>query len=596
MRGVSLQLEPGDCYGFLGHNGAGKTTVMRLCLGLLRPSRGSVRIFGIDPSRDRRHANALLGALIERPGFHPSVSARQNLLALARLQGISRRLASAEVARVIECVGLTDATNRRVKTFSMGMRQRLGIAQALLGKPRLLLLDEPTNGLDPEGIADLRALLQTLTREEGTAVMLSSHQLAELDGVCNRVGVLREGEMVIEGDLDSLRNRIGVRHVITGDPLAALQQQLESRELKPVRDGDRLLVDLHGQPAHEITRQLATAAHLSSFAPEQATLERIYLHAGAAPAPATPAPAATTPTQPADAPPPFLGSTKQARRRAFQFEATTLLHQRSTLPLLLLPCAITAFAAASYNSKIREGLAKVEAGEQFSADAGSGFLAMAQSLQAATPALMLAMLWLASQTIAGDLSTDTLRNTLIRSVRRKDVLFGKIFVLLGAMMTGWVAVCLTSFTISWATVGFGDLEEISRFGDREVLANAADIWPTLAVVLGQMTLPLAAVVTLAAAASVIAKRPALALATAVAMVFIPELARDLTGDYSGWLLTSHLPLGFRDDSALNYLASVSRGAADALWVFAAEAVYAPVLWLTAGGALLGLLVSRLRVS
>ena len=147
-----------------------------------------------------------------------------------------------------------------------------------------------------------------------------------------------------------------------------------------------------------------------------------------------------------------------------------------------------------------------------------------------------------------------------------------------------------------SAVGFGDLEEITRFGDREVLAKFTEVWPTLIVVLAQMILPLAAIVTLAAAASAIAKRPALALATAAAILFLPELARDLLGENSGWILTSHLPMGFRDDSALNYLAAVSRGAADALWTFVAEAVYAPVLWLVAGSAVLGLLVSRLRVS
>ena len=402
--------------------------------------------------------------------------------------------------------------------------------------------------------------------------------------------------MVIEGDLDSLRQRIGVRHVIKGEPLESLQQQLVGRNLQPTRDGDRLLVDIGEQPAHEVTRMLATATQLTSFAPEQATLERIYLHAGSATPDAPEVAPATTPVDPEDAPQPYLGSTKNARRRTFQFESTMLLHHRSTLPLLLLPCAVTAFAVSSYSSRVREGLAKVEAGEQFSADAGSGFLAMAQSLQAATPVLTLAMLWFASQTIAGDLSTDTLRNSLIRSVRRKDVLFGKVFVLLAAMITGWLAVCVTSFCISWATVGVGDLEEISRFGDRDLLASASEIWPTLAVVLTQMTLPLAAIVTVAAAASVIAKRPALALATATALVFVPELTRGLVGENSGWLLTSHLPLGFRDDSALNYLAAVSRGAADALWVFANEAVYAPVVWLVASSAVLGWLVSRLRVS
>ena len=178
VQGVSLTVNAGDCYGFLGHNGAGKTTVMRLCLGLLRPTRGEVRVFGADASKRRRETNGLIGALIERPGFYLQQSAQRNLLALAKLQGIPAALAKAEAERVIDAVGLAHALNRRVGTFSMGMRQRLGIAQAMLGKPRLLLLDEPTNGLDPEGIAALRALLQRLTTEEGVAVLLSSHQLA----------------------------------------------------------------------------------------------------------------------------------------------------------------------------------------------------------------------------------------------------------------------------------------------------------------------------------------------------------------------------------------------------------------------------------
>ena len=594
VRGVSLQLQAGDCYGFLGHNGAGKTTVMRLCLGLLRPSHGSVRIFGIDPSQERRRANSLVGALIERPGFHLHVSARQNLVALARLQGIAKHLAKVEVGRVIECVGLNDAMDRKVGTFSMGMRQRLGIAQALLGKPRLLFLDEPTNGLDPEGIADLRALLHRLTREEGTAIMLSSHQLAELDGLCNRVGVLREGSMVIEGDLDSLRRRVGVRHVITGEPIAEMQRELEGMNLEPSRDGDRLFVNLGERKADDVTRALATKTKLASFAPEQATLERIYLHAASADADQQESAAPTS--EPSPPPVPHLGSTKKPRRRAYGFELTTLLHKRSTLPLMLLPCAAAALAVTSYGRRVGEGLKKVEAGEQFSADAGSGYLAVAQSMQTATPVLALVMLWLASQTIASDLSGDTLRNSLIRSVHRKDVLFGKVFVLLTAMMTGWLAAVLTGVAISWATVGFGDLEEVTRFGDRDLLANASDVWPTMLVALAQMTLPLAAIVTLGAAASAIAKRPALALATAAIAVLVPEFARGFAGERGGWLLTSHVPIAWRDESALNYLAAISRGAADAVWVWSDQAVYAPVLWLVAGCVLLSIWVSRLRIS
>jgi ABC-type multidrug transport system ATPase subunit len=599
VRGVSLQLQAGDCYGFLGHNGAGKTTVMRLCLGLLRPQRGSVRVFGIDPAKDRRQANALIGALIERPGFHMHVSARQNLVALARLQGIPKRLANAEVARVIELVGLDDALNRRVATFSMGMRQRLGIAQALLGKPRLLFLDEPTNGLDPEGIADLRALLHRLTRDEGTAIMLSSHQLAELDGLCTKVGVLREGSMVIEGDLDSLRRRVGVRHVVTGEPLAAMQQQLEAHNLQPTQDGERLLVEIGDVPAHVVTRALAANTNLHSFAPEQATLERIYLHAAnAAPEPATAAPPESPPepTPAISPPPPNLGSTKKARRRAFWFEATTLLQQRATLPLLALPCAAAAWAVVRYGTRVAQGLQKVEAGEQFSADAGSGYLAVAQGLQTATPVLTLVMIWLASQTIAGDLSADTLRNSLIRSVHRRDVLFGKVFVLLATMLVGWLSLSLTAIAISAFTLGFGDLEELTKFGDRESLASAADAWPTMLVAMFQMTLPLAAIVTISAAASALAKRPALALATSIVLVLSPELARGFLGERAGWLLTSHMPIAWRDDSVLNYLAAISRGASDAVWVWSNQAVLTPISWLIAGALLLSWLVSRLRIS
>lgn len=600
VRGVSLRLEEGDCYGFLGHNGAGKTTVMRLCLGLLRPSRGEVRIFGIDPAKNRRRANALLGALIERPGFHAHVSARQNLVLLARLQGMARRLAPVEADRVIEAVGLADASSRRVGTFSMGMRQRLGIAQALLGKPRLLLLDEPTNGLDPEGIAELRALLQRLTRDEGCAIMLSSHQLAELDGLCSKVGVLREGSMVIEGDLDSLRQKVGVRHVVTGSPIEDLQRELEARQLTPSRDGDRLLVDIGNTPAAEVTRTLATKAQLTSFAPEQATLERIYLHAANEPASSKPTsspevepPAVGVASEPA--PTPNLGRSDRARRRAFAYEAATLLRRRSTLPLLLVPCAVSAFGVFRYRNGVRDGLALVEAGEQFSADAGSGYLATAQGLQTATPVLAIALLWLSSQSIAGDLNADTLRNALIRSLRRRDMLFGKVFVLLAMLIVAWLALLATTIAASWSSVGFGDLEEVTRFGDRELLATAAEVWPTMLVTTTHMLLPLGAIVMLGAAASALAKRPALALAISGLFVLLPEIARGAAGERAGWLLTSHLPLAWRDDSALNYLAAVSRGAADAVWVWADQATTAPIAWLVAATLLLGALIARLRV-
>lgn len=590
--GVSLRVDAGDCYGFLGHNGAGKTTVMRLALGLLQPSRGRVAVFGADARLRRREANGLIGALIERPGFHLHLSARHNLRALARLQGIARPAASAEVERVIEAVGLTTAIDRRVGTFSMGMRQRLGIAQAMLGQPRLLLLDEPTNGLDPEGIAELRALLQHLTREQGVAVLLSSHQLAELEGLCTRVGVLREGEMIAEGDLETLRRRVGVRHVVCGAPVDALAQTLEGMQLRPERDGDRLLVDLGDQAPGDVTRALTSAGELTSFAPEQATLERIYLQAGSVDLPAP----AAAPSTSAPAPSPAMGRTDRALRRAAAFEAGVLARRRSSAPLLLLPCLTAAASVWNYRSDVQAGLAKVEAGAQFSADAGSGYLAVAQSLQSATPVLALALLWFASQTIAADVAADTLRNTAIRSVKRADIWLGKLGVMLAAAAVGWAALVATAAATSWATLGFGDLEEVTRYGERDLLAAASDVLPTTLTAVGVLALPLAAVTVLATAASALARRPAMALALAAAALLAPDLVRIWSPSQSGWLLTSHLPTLWGDDSALAFLSATARGASDALWLHEPLALWAPLAWIAAAAALLASVVPRMRIS
>ena len=594
VRGVSLRVEPGDCYGFLGHNGAGKTTVMRLCLGLLRPSSGQVRIFGVDAARQRRRANSLVGALIERPGFHGNLSARQNLAALAKLQGVPHKLASVEVERVIETVGLSDAIDQRAGTFSMGMRQRLGIAQAILGRPRLLLLDEPTNGLDPEGMAELRALLHRLTRDEGVAVLLSSHQLAELEGLCNRVGVLRDGEMIAEGDLDTLRRHVGVRYAVTGEPLGALQQRLELLGMRPAQDGDRLLVELGDHAAGEVTKALSASGELTSFAPEQATLERIYLQAAQINIPSPTEAEVQAPTT--GTPRPSMGSADLSGLRALLFESHSLLRRRATLPLLTVPCAAAAFAVHRYQNGVQAGLARVEAGESFSADAGSGYLAVAQGMQAATPCLTLALLWFASQSIAADVAGDTLRNTLVRSLRRQDVLTGKLMVLLSTCLLGWTASLATAVGVSWLKIGFGDLEEVFDGGDRDVLAEAADVAPTMWLAAAQMLLPLGAVVLVATAASTLVRRPAMALALATAFLLGPDLMRLWIPEHSGWLLTSHLPSAWRDDSALNYLAATARGAADALWLYADLAVWAPLSWAAAATIALSITFQRMRIS
>ncbi|MCK5944624.1 MAG: hypothetical protein KAI24_21735, partial [Planctomycetes bacterium] len=347
----------------------------------------------------------------------------------------------------------------------------------------------------------------------------------------------------------------------------------------------------------DVTRELTAAGALHSFAPEQATLERIYLNASRLAAPAheraNPPPATTIPTT---IPAPTLGRTGASRWRSFVFETGTLLRRRSTIPLLLLPCGVAWLSVHGYQRRVEDGLALVEAGERFSADAGSGYLAVAQALQAATPVLALALLWFASQTFAADVAGDTLRNTYIRSLRRQDVLFGKLAVLLATAGIGWLLLCATGVVVSLATVGFGDLEEVSRYGDRDLLAAADEVRPVMLVALAQLALPLAAVVAVATAASAVARRPALALALAALFVLGPELLRTWLPEHGGWLLTSQLPVAWRDDSVLAYLGATARGAADALWLHADVAAWAPLAWLGAATAALVLLVQRMRIS
>lgn len=598
--GVTLTLHPGDCYGFLGHNGAGKTTVMRLALGLLRPDSGNVRILGHDVQRSPRLARAGAGALIERPGCHGHATARQNLVWLARLQGMPRRLASAEADRALELLGLAPAAHRRAGTFSMGMRQRLGIAMALLDRPRLLLLDEPGNGLDPEGIADLRRLLRQLCGE-GTAVMLSSHQLSELDGVCNRIGVLRDGAMVVEGDLDSLRRRIGTRHVVAGEPLPALQQRLEALGLTPVREGSRLAVDLGERAPGAIVRELAAVGDVTTFAPEAATLEAIYLSASNGGAqlpraePLRPEPPRAPVVEASPVPEPSWRAAGKPFARAFGHELRTLRSRRTTLPLLLAPAAIAAWSVVAYDRKIAASLARVADGQVFSTDAGSGFLATAHAMQAAVPVVALAALWFGSQSVATDLAADTLRNTLQRSVDRIDTLLGKLAVLVAATSASFVTAVVTAMPLAALLLGFHDLEEVSRHGDRQVLAAAADTTPVLLRSLAHCFLPLAAATALGLCASILARRPARAVAIALFAVVAPELLREPLRERAGWLLSSHLPTGLRDDSAVGYLAAVARGAADAFWPWSGLAVLAPLLWFAAAVLLARICFRRLPV-
>ncbi|WP_067844984.1 ABC transporter ATP-binding protein [Nocardia lijiangensis] len=239
---VGMRVAAGEIYGFLGPNGAGKTTTLRMLAGLIRPSAGTATVLGGapgDPSVQRR-----IGALIEGPGFYPYLSGRDNLRVLATYRGLGR----AEVSDALDRVGLADRADDKFRTYSLGMKQRLGVGAALLGHPDLLILDEPTNGLDPAGMAEMRELITELTAD-GHTVLLSSHLLTEVQEICDRVGVISGGRLITESTVAELRGAASLllRAEPVGVAIAAVRAALGAEvglritEVSPPRGGESVL-------------------------------------------------------------------------------------------------------------------------------------------------------------------------------------------------------------------------------------------------------------------------------------------------------------------------------------------------------------------
>jgi ABC-2 type transport system ATP-binding protein len=272
---LSLTVPTGSIYGFIGPNGSGKTTTIRLLLGLVKPDAGEMRMFGRRIPDDLPEVISDVGALVETPVFFPGFSGRRNLQLLAGVAG----LPGARVEEVLELVSLRDRAGDRVRGYSLGMRQRLGIAAALLKKPRLLLLDEPGNGLDPAGIREVRELLRRLGGT-GTTVFVSSHLLAEVEQVCDSVAIINRGRLVTGGSVrdvvDSARGSAAEALVRVAD-LPAAEAVLRSAGLEVRPGGDHLVVAGAGDPAR-ISYLLATSGHyVSELRPLAADLESVFL-------------------------------------------------------------------------------------------------------------------------------------------------------------------------------------------------------------------------------------------------------------------------------------------------------------------------------
>ncbi|MCZ8520904.1 MULTISPECIES: ABC transporter ATP-binding protein [Paenibacillus] len=202
--GLNMLVKQGEIYGFLGQNGAGKTTTIRMLLGLIRPSEGEIEIFGESLSRKRREILRRIGSIVEFSGFYGNLTGGENLLINAKLMGVHTKNA---IEEALEIVGLQDERKKRVGTYSLGMKQRLGIARSILHHPELLILDEPTNGLDPVGIKEIRRLIGTLARERRMTILISSHILPEVEQLADRIGVIHHGKLLEEITLEELRRR-----------------------------------------------------------------------------------------------------------------------------------------------------------------------------------------------------------------------------------------------------------------------------------------------------------------------------------------------------------------------------------------------------
>ncbi len=273
---VSLTVNEGDVYGYLGPNGAGKTTSLRMMLGLITPTAGEARVFGKDPQRSVE-ALAEVAGFVEAPRFYPYLDGITNLRLVAALDGNS---AETRIAEALDLVELSDRAGDKVGGYSHGMRQRLGIAGALIRSPKLLLLDEPTTGLDPGGMRDMRALIGRLSAE-GMTVMLSSHLLAEVEELCNRVAIVRSGRIVYEGELDEMRAAAGLTiRLRTSDDEVALRVLAGRRGISDVVRHGTAPIQFRAADETaigELSRALAdSGALILELAPSAATLEDLF--------------------------------------------------------------------------------------------------------------------------------------------------------------------------------------------------------------------------------------------------------------------------------------------------------------------------------
>ncbi len=272
-----ITVRKGEIYGFLGPNGAGKTTTMKMILSLVKPTSGNIEIFGEKLTKNLDYLNQI-GSMIEEPSYYPNLTGYENLFVFQKMLGFD----SQNIPRTLELVGLADEKNRKklVKDYSLGMKQRLALAFALVKKPKILLLDEPTNGLDPAGIHEIRELIVKLAKEEGLTVFISSHILTEIEHIADRVGIINHGRLVYEGEIEKIKSNtwIEIGGNFSQKNVTKTIYEKTSATILSVNDSMLSLADLDNQGISEVVAALVQADYpIFRVERQKETLEDIFL-------------------------------------------------------------------------------------------------------------------------------------------------------------------------------------------------------------------------------------------------------------------------------------------------------------------------------
>ncbi|UAL53828.1 MULTISPECIES: ABC transporter ATP-binding protein [Metabacillus] len=272
---LDMKIEKGEIYGFLGPNGAGKTTTIKMLLGLMKPTGGTIELFGKNAADHQLESLRKMGSLVESPSYYGHLTARENLETIRKILQVQK----SRIDEVLSIVRLTNDSNRPVKGFSLGMKQRLGIASAILGNPELLILDEPTNGLDPSGIHEMRDLIKRLPREYGMTVLISSHLLSEIDQMATKVGIISKGKMIFQDSISKLKSKAKEQVIIrTGNSVKAASLLLSNGQTAEQSGKSVILRDMtDSRIAQVIALLVKSGIEVYRVEEKRKSLEEIFL-------------------------------------------------------------------------------------------------------------------------------------------------------------------------------------------------------------------------------------------------------------------------------------------------------------------------------